>query len=243
MTGAGRRFDPSELLSGTEADPTEAELADAYAAARILEAHATADGIRPTDGFEDRVMAAIATEPIPRLVVRPGAAVRGGGLAAIGLALGDAWAIATTGGRPLAIRAQALGVILVVGILAVSLTGFAAVSVGSLLAPQPSPTPAIEPSVSPSPSPSAAPSSTSPSPTVSPAPSSTLEPSASPTEGTGGEATETPDATETLEPGETLRPGETLKPGETLRPGETLKPGERLRPGETLKPGETRTAD
>ncbi len=241
MSGSGRRFEPSELLSGTEADPAEAELADAYAVARILETHATADGIRPTDGFEDRVMAAIATEPVPRLVVRPGAAVRGGWLAAIGLALGDAWAIATTGGRPLAIRAQALGVILAVGILAASVTGFAAVSVGSLLAPQPSPTPSIEPSASPSPS--AAPSSTSPSPTVSPAPSSTLEPSASPTEGTGGEATETPDATETLEPDETLRPGETLKPGETLRPGETLKPGETLRPGETLKPGETPTAD
>ena len=76
MSGPIRRFDPSELSGGGEPEPSTAELADALAVARDLESLSAEPGVRPTAGFEDRVMAAIATEPAPRLVIRPGSAVR-----------------------------------------------------------------------------------------------------------------------------------------------------------------------
>ena len=101
MTGPMRRFDPAELREPGEPVPSQAEQADLLTAARELETAATAtDAIRPTEGFEDRVMAAIALEPAPRVVIRPGSAVRGGRPAAFWLAIRDAWGIATTGGRP-----------------------------------------------------------------------------------------------------------------------------------------------
>ena len=113
-------------------------------------------GIRPTAGFEDRVMAAIATEPAPRLVIRPGSAVRGGRAGALLLAIRDSWGIATTGGRPMAMRAQALAFVFLAVVAVGALTGVGAMTVGSLLGrgPVPSPTiapgPTIEPTASPS---------------------------------------------------------------------------------------------
>ncbi len=233
MNGPGGRFDPSELLGGVDEPPSEAELADAFAAARALEAHASADRIGPTEGFEDRVMAAIAAEPAPRVVLRPGPALRGGRAAAFLVALRDAWAIATGQGRPIAVRAQALGFLLVVVLAAGSLGTVAAVGVGSLLSPRPTPAPSVQPITTPSqpaeptpsPSPSLSPSATPPlEPGASPAPTDeptdTAEPSETPdkteTPDATEESTETPDATDdSSEPDDTPRPGETLKPGET----------------------------
>ncbi len=100
MSGPHRQFHPAELRVSGETDPTVAESANTLSMARDLEALAANDGIRPTDGFEDRVMAAIAAEPAPRVVVRPGSAVRGGWLGAFVLAVRDAWGVAATGGRP-----------------------------------------------------------------------------------------------------------------------------------------------
>lgn len=211
MNGPGRRFDPSELLGGPGPEPTTAELADALAAARALEADAAGDVVRPTSGFEDRVMAAIATEPAPRFVVGPGSSRRGGRPAAFLVAVRDAWAIATGGGRPLAVRAQALGFVLLVVIAAGSITGVAAVGVGSFLAARPSPLPSLPaPSIEPSPSPSPT-SSPSPSPTVGPSPSPSS--SALPAETAG--PTPTPRSTETPRPTETAEPTETAQPTES----------------------------
>ena len=135
MTGPHRRFDPAELRSPGEPDPSAAESADALAAARELEALALDTSIRPSDGFEDRVMAAIASEPAPRLVVMPPASVRGGRLGAFLMAVRQSWAIATTGGRPMAVRAQALAFVLLVILAAGALTSVTAVTVGALLGP------------------------------------------------------------------------------------------------------------
>ena len=227
MSGPGRRFDPSELLGGPGPEPTSVELADALAAARALEAHASGDRVRPTAGFEDRVMAAIATEPAPRFMVGAafaGRGGRGGRAAALLATVRDAWAIATSGGRPLAVRAQALGFVLFVAIAAGSLTGVAAVGVGGFLAPQPSPDASLEalPTVGPSqfvtsPSPSPSPSvdegaSPSPSPSNSPPPTATAGPSPTQRSTETPTATGTPDATNTPEPGETLKPTETPDP-------------------------------
>lgn len=227
MSGPGRRFDPSELLGGPGPEPTSVELADALAAARALEAHASGDRVRPTAGFEDRVMAAIATEPAPRFVVGAaftGRGGRGGRPAVFLAAVRDAWAIATSGGRPLAVRTQALGFVLFVAIAAGSLTGVAAVGVGSFLATPPSPSPSlpaptIAPSlVTPSPSSSPSPSPTvdpSPSPSSSPVPTETVNPvpthlaTETPTTTGTPEATNTPEATETVRPTESSDPTET----------------------------------
>jgi hypothetical protein len=229
-----RRFNPSELLGGSEAPASEAELADAFATARVLESHASADRIGPSEGFEDRVMAAIATEPAPRVVLRPGPAVRGGRPAAFLIALRDAWAIATGQGRPMVVRAQALGFLLLVVVAIGSLGTVTAVGVGSLLQPQPTPVSSVAPISTATPS--AEPSSSAPSspgPSIEPSPSPTATETAEPTEmaeptGTGG-ATETPEGTDdrggassTETPGSTRTP----KPEDTPKPGETLKPGE-----------------
>lgn len=234
MNGPTRRFNPSELIGGADQEPTEAELADAFAAARVLEAQASADRIGPTEGFEDRVMAAIATEPAPRVVLRPGPTVRGGRPAAFLIALRDAWAIATGHGRPVAVRAQALGFLILVIIAAGSLGTVTAVGVGSLLESRPTPPPSVAPISTTSPTPESTPSpSTSPSPSRSPS----VEPSTSPTA--------TPDPTETVEPTDTPDPSETAddhggaSSTETPEATDTSRPEDTAKPGETNKPGET----
>src|SRR3954454_15830296 len=194
MTGPMRRFDSAELREPGEPAPSQAEQADLLIAGRELEAAATAtEAIRPTEGFEDRVMAAIALEPSPRVVIRPGSAVRGGRPAALLLAIRDAWGIATTGGRPWAVRGQALAFLLLVVIAAGTLTTAAGVSVGALLGPNQSPAPSVQPGPTIGPTPTA-----TPSPTIAPTP--TAEPTETP------EATETPEPTETPEHGGTRTP-------------------------------------
>ncbi|MFL5724623.1 MAG: hypothetical protein ACJ78H_14650 [Chloroflexota bacterium] len=208
----GQRFDPAELHIPGEPDPPPAELADALATARDLEELAFDTGIRPTDGFEDRVMAAIAAEPAPRLVIVPSSAVRGGAVGAFLLTVRRSWAVAMAGGRPIAVRAQALAFVLLVLLAAGALTGVTAVTVGALLAPNGS---TIGPDRSPGPTTPAAPeTSNSPMPSRSPMPEVTVSP------------TESPEAAETAEPTETPRPPRTAKPGETPRATRTPRPTE-----------------
>ena len=114
MTGPVRRFDPSEVRPDSGPGPSDAELAEAMVAARELETLIARDAVGPTVGFEDRVMAAIATEPAPRLFGRPAASVRGGWPVAFVLSIRDAWRVATSGGRPVALRAQAMAFVLLV---------------------------------------------------------------------------------------------------------------------------------
>ena len=201
MSGPGRRFDPSELRMPGEPGPSAAEMADALAIARELEAMATVDGIRPTDGFADRVMSAVANEPAPRLILRPKTASPVGWAAAFVVALRDAWGVATTGGRPIAVRAQAIGFVLLVVLAAGSLTGVAAIGAGGFLTSNPSPS--VAPTATPLPS-------ATPSAPATPAPSVSPDPSAEPP----AEPTETPDR-ETPRATRTNRPGETAEPTET----------------------------
>jgi uncharacterized membrane protein YgcG len=204
MTGSGRRFDPAELrTSGApgSAQPTDSELARALGIARDLEALAATEGIAPTDGFEDRVMAAIAAEPAPRLVVRSSSR-RGGPLAAFAVAFRDALGVATGGGRPLAVRAQALTFVLLVVLGIGALTVVGAATVGGLLQGRPSPVPSVKPA-----------------PTVAPTPSPPASPAPSP-------SAETPEPTETPEPAETPEARQTARPGGTDdHGGATAAPG------------------
>jgi hypothetical protein len=241
VSGEYPRFDPAEIL-GSDDDGSVAELAEALAAARGLEALATSDGIRPTDGFEDRVMGAIATQPIPRAAARSRSAVRGGLVPAFLFTIRDAWVVATTAGRPTAVRVQALAFVILAAVAFGSLTAAGVVTVGGLLdrnlSPQPSiqpnpvvaPTPTIsratfDPTISPAPSESLDPSATAiPSPSLAPRPTATDESGGSGgsggnagTGGTGGTGGN-PRATETLEPVETAEPTETPDSTETPSP-------------------------
>jgi len=197
MSDLGRRFDPAELDDDGRR-PADAEAAGLLATARDLEAFARSETSMPTTDFEDRVMAAIANEPPPRAV-----ALRGG-LGGLLLAVRDAWRITWSGGRPLAVRAQAFALVLVAAVAVGSVGSLATVGVARLLSPDASPPPSIAPVPSPSVQPSVVPSpSTAPSPSPSPSVTPSVSPSPSPTatddDGGGGGSGSTDEPTETPE--------------------------------------------
>lgn len=230
MSDQPRRFDPAELGAVDGADA-----AALLSTARDLEAYAEAGMSVASAEFEDRVMAAIAAEPAPRLGV-------GSGVVAT---IVDAWRIAWGGSRPVALRAQALALLLLVGVTMASLGSLAAVGAARLLSPDapppseaptmtPSPTPTSTPTPSPSPEPSPTPSrSPSPSPTETAEPTGTDDHGGSSGSGSSGSGSSgggssgsgssgggdrTPRPTETPEPDETPEPEDTPEPDETPRP-------------------------
>jgi hypothetical protein len=220
MSGMGRRFDPAEIRPDAGPGPSDAELAEAMLAARELEALGARDAVGPTAGFEDRVMAAIATEPAPRVLVRAGRNVRYGLLGGFAIAVRDAWRVATGGGRPVVIRAQAMAFVLLVVLATGSLSVFAAVGAASLLSPGPTATPRV-PTRTASPVPASPSALPSPSPTASPSSSPMVEPSRAGEPGTIANPTGTDGATEAPRTARTPRPTRTPKATETPEPTET----------------------
>jgi hypothetical protein len=96
MSSSDRRFRPEELAGGEggDAGSSSAELAEALAAARELEAFARDADVRPSPELTDRIMAAVAAEPLPAPVAAAGAAARAGRIA-------PSWSrSATRGGSP-----------------------------------------------------------------------------------------------------------------------------------------------
>jgi len=177
MSDLGRRFDPSELQDGDTA-ARDAAATGVLDIARDLEAFSRSESVTPSVDFEDRVMAAIALEPPPRTA-------GGLGLAGLVAAIRDSWRLAWSGGRPLAVRAQALALVLLAAIALGSLGAVAAVGIGRLLAPDqstvtPAPLPTPHPSMLPSLRPEASPSP-SPTPTASPTPTVEATETAEPT--------------------------------------------------------------
>jgi hypothetical protein len=228
MTDFRRPFGPDDLPDSGE---SPADIARALATGRELDAMAGRDAASPSGDFVDRVMTALASEPTPRPVAAAGRAVREGRLAGALAAFRDTWRVAFSGGRPLAVRAQALALVLVAVVAVGTLGGAAAVGALGLL-DRPTATETVQPSASPtSPvaSPSASPSpSPSPSASPSPTPSQSAAPTASPTGTETAEPTdletETPEPTGTDDSDDsddgTPKPTETPKPGETPRPTE-----------------------
>ncbi len=186
-------------------DPLES--AELLLMARELE-RLDGGAIRPSDGFADRVLGAIADEPMPRPMAVAGLAAREGRLGAMVAALRDTWHVAWSGGRPLAARAQAMAFVLLL-VVAVGSVG-AVGTVGALnvlfsttstpsVPPAPSLPAVVSPSVAPSESPSPSPSPVV-TPSTSPEPTKTAKPT--PT----ADHTERPGHTETPEPTETEDP-------------------------------------
>jgi uncharacterized membrane protein YgcG len=164
--------------------------------ARELEAMTMTGAALPTDGFADRVMLAIADEPLPQPVRAFGIALLGGHVRAAVAAVGDAWRTISSRPAPMFVRAQALALVLVVLASSLAVAGGATVGAFGLLANgQRTPTPS-------GPLPSLALPSASPSPTARPeaSPSETPEDSTPPEPSGTTEATETPGSHATPRP-------------------------------------------
>jgi hypothetical protein len=222
MSGPTPRFDPRELEGADRA--FDDDVAGLTAMARELEAVGGTSETPIAAGFEDRVMAALADEPPPRPVAR------GWSVVALLAMTRDAWRLATTGPRPLAVRVQALALVLLVAIAGLSVGSVAVVGAARWLgsddavSPPATPIPSAVPAI---PSPSAIPSvSVPPSPSASPSPT----PSPSPTASSSPDPTGTAESTDTAEPTETAEPTKTPKPTDTPRPTETLDPDDTPEP-------------
>jgi hypothetical protein len=209
------RFRPDEVGEAG----TAGERAEAMATARELEWLAATDDVAPGAGFADRVMAAVAVEPTPRPVTAAATAARRGAVLGVLVALGDVWRVAWSGGRPLAVRAPAIALVvfLVAGTLGAGVVGVGAL--GSLL-DRPTESPVPTQLASPSPplaSPSVSPLSSA-TPSATPAPSPTASPSGEPSESPGAATPAVPTAI----PGaaETPRPTRTPPPSEAPSPSE-----------------------
>ena len=165
-------FRPSELTGTGGVEPTAAEQADLLATAREVESVAGAVAGGVSDSFVDRVMAAVAAEPLPLPMTAARRAALRGRPAAFAFALADAWRTVWSGGRPLAVRLRALPVVLAFVLIVGTAGGLVTAGAFGLLGPT-TPTPS-------GPVGSPGPSITAPEPTPKPEESTEPERSASP---------------------------------------------------------------
>jgi uncharacterized membrane protein YgcG len=110
--GDPRPFSARELDGVTEAG--QDDLVGDVRTARDLEALAGATRVAPTPDFVDRVMVAVAAEPGPAPVRAARIALRRGALGGLAAAVADAWRVMTRPGFPMAVRAQAFALVLLV---------------------------------------------------------------------------------------------------------------------------------
>lgn len=230
--GPPRPFTPAEL-DGAPGIPPD-ELAGGTRIARELEAVAARTPVVRSSGFADRVMDAIAAEPSPVPVRMAGRALRRGAVGALLGSLRDAWRVSIHPGFPMAARAQAMALVLVVAGLAAG-SGMATVGAlglldGSHQAPRPAVEPPSPPVTAPTPPVSVSPAPrtdtpVTPEPVATPEPSETPEPSDGPeatnepreTEdhgGNGGRATATPEPADDGEDSHDDSPSATSEPGD-----------------------------
>jgi hypothetical protein len=177
---------------------------------RELELLAAGVAIVPPIGFADRIMAAVALEPLPQPARAFAVALLAGRVRAAVAAVGDAWRVIGSRSAPLGVRAQALALALILAIGSLAVADGAAIGAIRLLSPTPpgpSPTTPLPSQAAPSapPSPSSSPS---PSPTSSPSPSPSSN--ANPQETVGG--TPSPEVKATPTPASTDAPSTTQRP-------------------------------
>lgn len=244
MTGTPGPFRPQEF-GGEGSDVNGREIADAVRAAKALEEAMPADVGRPITPFTDRVMAAVAAEPAPRVAGFLGGLRAAPGLASFVGSVRAAWStIGTAEGRPLGVRAAALAYVLAVMLAVVSVTGAGALGTAGalgLLSGDRSPTPSL---VSPSPLQSPEPSVV-PEPSESPLSSDSAEPSESAgPSGSGEPATEStkPAAgspTGSAAPAGTDDHGSSPQPSSSPRPSASDDSGGSASSSQTPRPSDT----
>jgi hypothetical protein len=208
MNGAPARFSPEELpLDGRGVNA--AAIGASLAVARELDALVAAPVPDPTPGFASRVMAAIATEPVPQPLTVFTAALVHGRLTGMLAALRDAWRVSTSAGRPAPVRAQAFALVLLVVLTVGSVAGMAGAAAGLFDSRPPDgspfptapalvlPEPSTEPTDKVAPTPTADPSSPE---ATTPAPSRKPTVTARPTTRATQRPTATPRRTATPEP-------------------------------------------
>lgn len=100
--GRPRLFGPDELDGVAGVNPEE--LAAETRLARDIEAVAARGGTAPSAGFADRVMGAIATEPVPAPMIAAGSALRRREVGRFLGSLRDSFRVAFGGGFPIAVR-------------------------------------------------------------------------------------------------------------------------------------------
>jgi hypothetical protein len=209
------------MTGHSDADPMNEDAA-AFAMGRELQALAERTKTGTSAPFVDGVMAALATEPGPKPSIALTTAARERRPRGVLSAIGDTWRVAFSGGRPFAVRAQALAFVLVVIVASGSLGGVVAAGAwGMVVRPQttvPLPTDhGLLESARPTPPPSVLPGVVA-APTASPVagmPEATETPRASDDAGSTAAPTRSPEHTRTP----TARPTETDH--RTPRPTET----------------------
>ena len=226
-----RRYDTGAALGSS----SPSEMSRAAKAAAELERFTGSDFVRPSDGFADAVMVAIAREPLPSPAVVLGLALREGRLGGLLAGLVDSWRVARTGGRPLAMRLQGLAFVLVVALATVSLTATIAVGARTLLFRNDPVTPSVVEPGPPPPSVHAIEVAPTEEPTSRPSasPAGSTEPMSAP--GATPKHTLTPRPAATPHPMDTETPDETEEPGDTETPDPTATP----HPTDTARPTET----
>jgi hypothetical protein len=225
------------------------ELAAEARIARDLEGVSARGGVRPSAGFADRVMGAVATEPVPAPVIAAGSALRHGAALGFLASIRDSFRVAFGNGFPVVVRAQAFAlVLLVTGVVAGS--GLATAGAVGLFDDRGSPSPSVAfPSPSDVPTATPLPTGTPDGTFENPSPSATSSESPDPTESEAAESegpTGSDDAGETAEPaddgggtGSNPTPAPTPKVLRTARP--TLAPTALPTPSPTYEPDETKT--
>ena len=167
----GRRDGPG--MGGSE---HEAFLMRLQVVVREMEARSLVGSLVVSDGFADRVMAAIATEPLPRGTFLAGATgVLRGALAPFA-AIYEAWRVSMTRGRPLLVRVQAFGLVLAMAFALGSAGALAAIGTGRWLAAERDDGPAVIPGPTPPTTEGVLPPAASPTPTPTSEPLATDAP-------------------------------------------------------------------
>ena len=202
----------------------------------------------PSAGFEDRVMAALADEPIPGAVGFLTPLRRDGAVAGFAASVRQAWRAALGSGRPLAGRASALAYVLAIVIAGTSLAGVATVGAAGALG-------LLGPNQTTRPNPTAPlpsqPALIIPLPTMAPPSSDPIESPSEPADGSGDPGATFDDHGGGPEPsddhGGNSGPGSSddSSPGSSSSNSgqgsgsETPQPSRTPRPSQTPKPSET----
>lgn len=200
MNNRNLGFGSQPLRDDELGDGDAADLRDALAAGRVLDASIDDVPVRVSADFTAGVMAAIEREPAPGAVGFIAPLRRRGFAAGFGESVRQAWAAIGAAGVPSFARATALAYVLVVAVAGVAVTGAATIGVGSALGIfNPAPTQSTPPVPSPGPL------ETLPAPTPQTAPPES-------------------DAAESAEP--SLSPDDTDDHGGNSSPGSSSEPGD-----------------